>query len=166
MLTDQQIQDLISQPKRIVEKDPVRGYREETHQRRCDLRLERVSDSALCFAVFVRQNLTFIENFSVGLRYRTGNLAVPMVTLIRYNGPHGEFSTQPDDHYAQPHIHRVTEVEMSSGSAHPPERHRAVTALYSTFEECMRVFFADASVQNYPDYFPDLGQDRLFDGYS
>ena len=165
MLNDQHIQDLISQPKRIVEKDPARGYREEHRQRRCDLQLERVSDRNLCFSVFVRQNLTFIENFSVGLRYRTGNPSVPTVTLMRYNGPHGEFSTQPDQHYARPHIHRVTEVELSSGSAYPQEKHRALTDRYSTFEECLRTFFADASVQNYSDYFPDPGQGRLFDGY-
>ncbi len=165
MLNDQQIQDLISQPKRIVEKDPARGYRQEHRQRRCDLQLERVSDGNLCFSVFVRQNLTFIENFSVGLRYRTGNPTVPIVTLIRYNGPHGEFSTQPDQHYAQPHIHRVTEVEMSSGSAHPQEKDRALTNRYSTFEECLRAFFGDVSVPNYPDYFPDLVQGTLFDGH-
>ena len=165
MLNDQHIRDLISQPKLIVDKDPVRGYREEHRQRRCDLQLERVSDGNLCFSVFVRQNLTFIENFSVGLRYRTGDPVMPIVTLTRYNGPHGEFSTQPDQHYAQPHIHRVTEVEMSSGSAHPQERHRALTARYSTFEECLRAFFFDARVQNFSDYFPGLGQGRLFDGY-
>lgn len=165
MLNGHHIQDLISQPKRIVEKDPARGYREEHRQRRCDLQLERVSDSNVCFSVFVRQNLTFIENFSVGLRYRTGNPSMPMVTLIRYNGPHGEFSTQPDQHYAQPHIHRVTDMELNSGSAYPQEKHRTLTDRYSTFEECLRAFFADASIQNYSDYFPDLAQGWLFDGY-
>ena len=165
MLNDQQIQDLISQPKRIVEKDPARGYRDEHRQRRCDLQLERVSDGKLCFSVFVRQNLTFVENFSVGLRYRTENPGVPIVILTRYNGPHGEFGIQPDQHYAQPHIHRVTEVEMNSGSAHPQEKFRALTDRYSTLEECLRTFFADASVQNCSDYFPDLGQGSLFDGY-
>ena len=84
MLNDQQIQYLISQPKRIVEKDPARGYREEHRQRRCDLQLERVSDGKLCFSVFVRQNLTFVEDFSVGLRYRTENPGAPIVTLTRY----------------------------------------------------------------------------------
>ena len=166
MLSDQHIQNLISEPKQIVEKDPARGYREEHRQRRSDLQLERVSDGNACFSVFIRQNLTFIENFSVGLRYRTGNPTVPIVTLIRYNGPHGEFSTHPDQHYAQPHVHRVTEVEMSSGSAHPQEKHRALTTRYSTFEECLRAFFADTIVENYSDYFPNLDQGGLFNGYS
>lgn len=166
MLNDQQVRDLISQPQRVVEKDPAKGYREEHHQRRCDLQLERVSDGKQCFSVFVRQSLTFVENVSVGLRYRTENPGAPIVTLTRYNGPHGEFSIQPDQHYAQPHIHRVTEAEMSSGSAYPQEKHRALTDRYSTFEECLRIFFADASVQNYSDFFPDSGQARLWDGYS
>ncbi len=166
MLSDQQIQDLIGQRKRITYKDPARGYREEYRQRRCDLQLETVPDGNPCFLVFVRQNLTFIENFSIGLRYRTGNPAVPIVTLIRYNGPHGEFSTQPDEHFAQPHVHRVTELEMNSGSTQPQEKHREITTRYSTFEQCLLAFFADASVQNYSDHFPDLRQGRLFDGYS
>ena len=165
MLTDRQIQELIVQPKRITGKDPASGYREEYRQRRCDLELETMSDGNPCFVVFVRQNLVFIENFSIGLRYRTGNRTVPVITLIRYNGPHGEFSTQADGHYAQAHIHRVTHSELDSGSTQPPEKNRRITDLYATFEQCMRVFLTDTRVENYADYFPDLQQGRLFDGH-
>ena len=165
MLTEIQIQDLIQLPKRITGKDPPSGYREENRQRRCDLQLESVLEGHSSYVVFVRQSLEFIENFSIGLRYRTGDRARPMVTLIRYNGPHGEFSTQSDQHFARCHIHRVTEVEMNSGSTQPQERHREITNRYSTFDECLRVFFADTGIENYVDYFPDLHQGRLFDGH-
>ena len=164
MLTDGQIEDLIRQPKRITSKDPALGYHEENRQRRCDLQLEGTADGKEVFLVFVRQNLEFIENFSIGMRYVTGNPLFPRVTLVRYNGPHGDSSLSQDGHFARSHIHRITEQEMNSGSSQPQERHRQITDRYLTFEECLLAFFGDAGVVNYRDYFPDLLQGRLFNG--
>ena len=105
ILSDQQIQDLLDLPKAITRKTPAReAYREENSQKRCDLELEALSDDDAKFLVFIRQSSKFIENFSIGLRYQTNIKSLGTITLIRYNGPHGESSRQPDGHYAKSHI--------------------------------------------------------------
>ncbi len=163
MLTDQEIQDLIRSPKEIKEKIPVGGYKEENGHRRCNLKLESTEeDEVKLFSVFVRQNSYFLENFSIGLRYQTNDSVLGTITLVRYNGPHGETSRAPDGHYAQSHIHRITAKEMESGSVQPQESHRQPTDRYSTLEDALVVFFADVGVTNYSDYFPELIQGTLF----
>ena len=99
---------MIALPKIIVRRLPSHGYREENGNRRCDLELRSDEQDDGTFAVFIRQNLQFVENFSIGLRYRA-DLPLEAITLMRYNGPHGESSRALDGHYAQPHIHRITE---------------------------------------------------------
>ena len=86
-ITDQEIQDLIRTPKVIVGKTPKSGYKEKEGHRRCDLDLEATSLDSVRFKVFVRQNLRFIENFSIGLRYKIDHPALQTITLVRYNGP-------------------------------------------------------------------------------
>ncbi len=92
MLTDQEIQDLITSHKKIKEKVPAEGYKENNEHRRCTLALESIPEISNVFSVFIRQNKTFIENFSIGLRYKTEDKVLGSVTLIRYNGSHGEKS--------------------------------------------------------------------------
>ena len=162
MLTDQEIQDLIESPKSITEKVPVNGYKEEFGHKRCSLKLETTENDGKAFSVFVRQNSYFLENFSIGLCYQTNHSVLGTITLVRYNGPHGETSRTPDGHYAQPHIHRLTAEEMESGSVQPQESHRQLTDRYSTLEDALVVFFFDVGVTNYPDYFPELIQGNFF----
>ena len=109
MLAQQRIQELIKLPKTIVSKRPRHGYQEENGNRRCDLELRSQGHEEDVFEIFIRQNVRFIENFSIGLRYRADS-PLGTITLVRYNGPHGESSRAPDGHYAKPHIHRVTEL--------------------------------------------------------
>lgn len=160
LLTDQDIQALASMPKAIQKKDPARGYREESFQRHCEFELLATGSGGEQFEAFVRQNLVFIENFSIGLRYRTGDPVLGTVTLARYNGPHGEQSRDSDGHFALPHIHRITEAELRSGSPQPQESHREITDRYQTFDEALMAFFLDVQVMNSQDYFPSQG--RLF----
>ena len=162
MLTNSDIQDLIRLPKTITSKLPVMGYREENGQRRCDLDLQSISSKGLRFEIFVRQSEKFIENFSIGLRYLTGDKLLGSITLVRYNGPHGEKSRHPDGHFAKPHIHRITAAEIALGSAHPQERHREFTDRYGTFQQALSIFFDDIATANHYDYFPDLSQWSLF----
>lgn len=164
MLTDIRIDELIAEPKRIVSKIPAVGYREENRHKRCDLEMEFEPDGTRKFEVFIRQNLQFIENYSIGLRYQTGNPSMGFITLVRYNGPHGEFSIQADGHYATTHIHRLTEEELDRGCTQPQEKFRESTDRYGTFDEALRVFLGDIGVTNSSDYFPYLLQGRLFDG--
>ena len=164
MLTDLEIRDLIEMPKSIITKTPARGYVEENGHKRCDLELKATSDYGARFVVFIRRHVRFIENFSIGLRYQTGDSMLGTITLVRYNGPHGESSIQLDGHYAKPHIHTTTADELASGSTQPQETHREITDSYSTYEEAIRVFFGDVAVSNYAGYFPEALQGRLFNG--
>ena len=162
MLTDSQIQDLVSCSQRITKKEPATGYRKEGHHLRCDMELVSSEDSNTTFTVFIRRSTEFIENFSIGLRFRN-NDPVGTITLVRYNGPHGENSRDPDGHYARPHIHRLTASELESGSAQPQEKVREITDRYSTFEQGLTVFFSDTYVVNFREYFPNILQGSFFD---
>ncbi len=165
MLTDIEIQGLTASPKKIANKSPARGYKDENGSRRCSLTLESVGAEKERFSVFIRQNIQFIENYSVGLCYQTKNKDLGSVTLIRYNGPHGESSRDEDGHYDKPHIHHITAEELQSGSLQPQVRHREITDRYSTFENALVVFFKDVGVTNWAEYFPELSQGTLFDGH-
>lgn len=152
MMTDAEIRDLVVCPKAIDSKVPSRGYRYERIQRRCNLELTATADSRMRFSIFVRQNLRYIENFTVGLNYHSNDRRLGMITLVRYNGPHGEAGRQPDGHYAKFHIHRITAAEIASGSRQPREVHREITDRYGTLEEALMVFFQDTRVVNYRQF--------------
>ena len=162
MLTDQEIQELLVMPKTITDKRPARGYQDERFHKRCNLALTGSHDEHEHFEVFVRQHSTFIENYSIGLRYQTGEPSIGTITLIRYNGPHGEERRLPGGHFATTHIHYITEAELLSGSREPQESHRKLTDRYGTFEEALKVFFTDMKVENAKDYFPTEWQLPLF----
>ena len=164
MLKDFGIQALIETEKRIVHKDPVKGFRKEDRHHRCSLELEPVSEEKKKFKVFIRQSVEFIEDFSIGLQYEINISLLKIVTLIRYNEPHGEISRHSDGHYAKPHIHRLTETEIASGSMMPQEKHRKITDKYRTFEEAISIFILDIGSINFADHFPELRQPRLFNG--
>ncbi len=161
MLTDDDIRNLISLPKTIERKDPAVGYAEADGYRRCNLRLRAKDESGESFSVFIRQNIEFIGNFSMGLRYFTGDSRLGSVTLVRYNGPHGEYSRDPDGHFVAPHIHRISGEEMGSGSYEPQERHREITDRYATFDQALAVFFTDIAADGFESHFPNLIQARM-----
>ncbi len=164
MLKDFEIQALIETEKRIVHKDPVKGFREENRHFDCRLELESDSGEEKKFKVFIGQSVEFIENFSIGLQYEINISLLKIITLTRYNGPHGDISRHSDGHYAKPHIHRLTAAEIASGSMMPQEKHRKITDKYRTFEEAISIFFRDIGAANFADHFPELRQPRLFNG--
>lgn len=165
MITDQEIHSLITLPKVITSKDPLRGYHEENRSRHCTLYLVSSDQTNRKFSVFVRQTVLFPKNFSIGILYldAPGNLSDSPLT--RYNGSHGDNSRAPDGHYEQPHIHYLTAAEVASGSRKPPERLIVNTDKYSTLEEALPIFFTDTNTQNYINYLPELLHSRLFHGY-
>lgn len=164
MLTDFGIQALIETEKRIVHKNPSKEFREGNRYLRCRLELESDSGEEKKFKVFIGQSVEFIEDFSIGLRYEINLPLLKIVTLIRYNGRHGESIRHSDGHYAQPHIHQITETEIASGSMEPQEKHRKITDKYRIFEEVISIFFLDIGSINFADHFPELRQPRLFNG--
>ena len=163
MLTDDDIARLIGLPKIIVNQTPSAGYSEMDNHKRLNLDLEAESDPSQKFSVFIRQNMTFMENYSIGLRYHSGIPVLGAMTILRYNGPHGETTRAPDGHFAQPHIHRITANELTSGSYHPQERDRDPTDRYSSFEQALAAFIEDAGIAESKKLL-DLLQGRLFDG--
>ena len=165
MATDSRIQALIEIPKTIVRRVPAKGFRMEGNHNGCDVELNAAAENGVKFSVFIRQNREFIENFSIGLRCQVNMPPPKTVTLVRYNGPHGEASRDPDGHYALPHIHRITERELASGSFEPPEKCREITDRYQTLEEALSVFFGDIGAANYGEHFPELLQMRFPDGH-
>lgn len=162
-MTEAELSDLIACPKQITRATPAKGYKEADGYKRKRLEVEGSADRV--YSVFIRQNATFIENFSIGLRYNTKKKHRGTVTLVRYNGPHGEESRSEDGHYATPHIHRMTVDEMNSDNMEPQEKHREITDRFSSFEEALFVFFKDVGVQNYQEHFPDLSQLKLGDRF-
>ena len=165
-LTNDEINNLIRAPKTVESKSPASGYTEARGQRRCNLELRAISDdSAMEFSVFIRQNLTFIENFSIGLTCKTGIPELGEITLARYNGPHGEYSRDPDGHYARPHIHRITEDEIAKGQKAPKENDRQITDQYSTLDQALIVFFNDIGATDFDKHFPSATQMELPDGH-
>ena len=72
-----------------------------------------------------------------------------------------EHSRAPDGHYAQPHIHLITQDEMAKGHTQPQENQRLVTDKYVTLEEALRVFFQDTATANYARFFPELLEPRM-----
>ena len=101
MLNNEELIRLIELPKTIILKEPSRGFRDEGRDIRCDLHLEAAIGRYSSFEVFMRRHNKYIENFSIGLRYQTEDRSMGTITLVRYNGPHGEVSRQPDGHYAK-----------------------------------------------------------------
>ena len=97
--------------------------------------------------------------------YQTGDKRLGTITLVRYNGPHGEINRHADGHYNKPHIHRITAAEIASGSTEPQESHREITTRYGTFEQALLVFFDDIAAPDSGQYFPELLQGRLFNGH-
>jgi len=171
MLTDRDIDELVRLPKVIVEKAPAGGYREQDGHRRCDLKLEVALDEKGevpedgNFSVFIRQNTKFIDNFSIGLKFRSFERPLRTIILVRYNGPHGEMSYHEDGHDHKPHVHRLTAADLESGNFHPREKHREITDRYTLIDQAIDVFFRDTSVRNYQEYFPNQLQGILFDGH-
>ena len=164
MLTNNDILHLICVPKTIETRTPAKTYRQESGHKRCDLELQANFDNTNKFEIFIRRNEKFIENYSIGLRYRTGDTNLRTITLTRYNGPHGDNSLDSDGHYAMPHIHRITARGIASGSTQPQVDHREITDRFITYEQALLAFFNDTGVTNYTDYFPELLQGRLFNG--
>ena len=161
MLTNPEIQELITMPKEIIKKFPLKGYDtkgDKGTQKYCDLDLRSIEPKGKLFFVFIRQNTIFEENFSFGLRYLTEDRVLGCITLTRYNGPHGDKSMHKDGHYNKPHIHTITANEIQSGSVQPQEKHRQITDKYDNFNKAQLVFFRDMGIINYSNYFSDVEQ--------
>ncbi len=125
MFTDEFIKELISCPKMVVEapKDMKEGRSGFTKRTFTLIS----SDGQYNFSGFITQNLTFIENFSIGLSYSPKDERGKRV-LLRCNGPHG--GTEIFPHHAGCHIHTSTSEKINKGLK--PEGQIYMTNEYST----------------------------------
>ena len=163
-LTDEQLQELINMPKIVRSRKPVSDYKIEGGHERYNMELSSDASDRTQFEVFIRRSTRFIENFTIGLQYYTNMRDIGDITLLRYNGAHGETSRAQDGHYDKPHIHWLTSEDIESGIIQPQEKNRRVTDEYSTLDEALEVFSRDINIVDFGKY-PVLSmQRRLFDG--
>jgi hypothetical protein len=91
------------------------------------------------FAMFMRKNEEFPENFSIGLIYHPHD-GRGEITLFRCNGPHGYFNSgiDPTHPHFDYHIHQASEKAIEAGAA--PEKFAAKTTEYASYEEALQCF--------------------------
>ena len=169
-MTNKDIQDLINTPKRIHNKEPKKGYKTENGYKRCNLILIGGENNKIRFEVFIRQNQEFLENFSIGLVYKSSDLQKSL-NLIRYNGPHDSETMENNkknrgkSHHPMPHIHTMKEEDIGSNNSNPKPTNLEITKKYNSLEEGLLAFFKDINITNWQSYFSELEQGELFNGH-
>jgi hypothetical protein len=156
--TQEEIEQLITCPKQIAEP-PKKEWRIERGSKRKDMTLVATADKKE-FTVFIRVNVDFEENFSVGLEYNPKE-EKGTFCLLRCNGPHGEFiggDSAPSVHFRY-HIHKAKAENIEAGMR--PERGAEPTDKYASYRDALRVFLETIGVTNMDEYFPDLRQMAL-----
>lgn len=155
MLTQDELNNLISCSKLVENAEPSRGMNTEKRSYRKNLDLKATQERHL-FRVFIRQSTELLEDFSIGLTYRSGDKEKGNIILIRFNGNHGDVDWSKDGHYSSFHIHRMTEDLLEQGIREPKETE--ITTRYSTLEEALAEFFNEINLENWLGYFPELRQ--------
>ncbi len=159
MLSQTEIDRLISLPKQIERTTPAHGLKTDGRNERKDLDLES-TDGNHRFRVFIRKNLMLIEDFSVGLVYRSNRKELGDLMLIRFNGSHGRSDWSEDRHYSAFHIHVMTEKLLTKGVREPKDV--SLTDRFSSLEQALVEFFNHVAIENWPAYFPELKQIPMF----
>jgi len=156
MLTNQEIENLIICPKKIIDSLPKKGMvadiKSPIIQRK---NLDLISlEGKYQFKIFIRQNTLLIEQFSLGLQYKTDDKTFGDITLIRFNGNHGMRDWSKDGHYNAFHIHKITEKLLKKGILEP--KSIKITDLYNTFESAIYMFLKHINIVNSSQYFPTI----------
>lgn len=148
--SDKEIADLISCPKK-VKTPPKQNMTLERGNYRNDMILSS-QDESLEFKVFIRKNVDFPENFSIGLEYRPHDESG--FCLLRCNGPHGTFEGTPetDRWHFYYHLHKAKPANLQAGAR--AERGGELTKEYASFEDALPYFLKLINVQEYRKYFP------------
>lgn len=141
ILTDEQIERLLSTPKRVTTQNARWKKQKGSRQRNYDLESE---DGGLFFSLYLRQNERVKESFSCGLLYL--HAGGEKVTLTRYNGSdHPHFNpldgTSSDNHC---HIHRATERYMAAGRK--SEHYAESTGRYTDLDGALRAIVDDCKI--------------------
>lgn len=131
IFTNELIEELINSPKKITDSPKYAGVGRGS--RKTKFSLESL-DGEHYFTGFISENLTFQENFSIGLVYYPKD-EKGSVVLLRCNGPHGPNALAP--HHIGPHIHKATAENITAGLK--PESGEIITNVpYATIEDAIQ----------------------------
>jgi len=155
--TDEEIERLIRCAKRVVQP-PRKTMRDRQGSLRNEMTIESVEEGRH-FYVFMRQNIDFNENFSIGLRFLASD-GGQQICLIRFNGPHAHRELKSDSEqshwHASFHIHKAKVENISAGLKE--DQFAFKTDRYASFQEAQAEFFREINLTDALDYFPLLGQ--------
>lgn len=156
--TQKEIDDLIACAKTVSDPPKKEMKRDRGHLRN-DLALTS-TDGESEFRVFLRQNEDFPESFSIGLVY-TPRDGTGEVTLLRCNGPHGDYnqSFDPAHPHSDYHVHRASAEMIESGLR--PEARAASTKDYASFEQALSFFLKATNITDAEHHFKDVFQQKL-----
>ena len=140
-MTDEQIETLLTLPKRVT--NPQARWKEQrgARQRNYDV---VSSDGRQQFRLFLRQNLRLDTNFSCGLYHVASNGTE--ICLTRYNGSdHLHSNPLESSHtFGGYHIHKATERYIRAGRK--PEHFAVQTDRYSTLQGALQALCADCRI--------------------
>jgi hypothetical protein len=151
ILTDEQIQELISEQKPLPEglvPSPKMTTRNQSLRRD----IEVTSDAGHEFIVKLRQNELYLFDFSVILGYRLPGLS-KIFLLRRYNGKsHNHTNPIENERFREFHRHTATERYQKRGSK---EEHFAeIDKRFSTFDDAIRCLLRDCGFMSQVDDLP------------
>lgn len=130
--TDEVIAELIDCPKKVLNSPRDAGIGRGSSK--IKFKLES-TDGKYSFVAFISRNLTFQENFSIGLVYQPKDQKGTIV-LLRVNGPHGPNENIP--HHEGPHVHKATAERINTGLR--PEGMIETDVPYATIEDAIQYF--------------------------
>ncbi len=132
LYTEELIDELISCPKKVTNSPKDSGVGRGSNKVKFAL---ESTDGMYTFSGFISRNLTFQENFSIGLVYEPKDEKGTIV-LLRVNGPHG-----PNEnilHHEVPHIHLATAERINAGLK--PEGKIETEVPYATLDDAIQYF--------------------------
>jgi hypothetical protein len=147
--TNEFISELVSCEKKII-SPPYKELKSERGSLRNNFTLSSI-DEKYNFNVFIRQLISFPENFSVGLIHNPKD-EKGTIDLLRCNGMHGGTLAFP--HHAFFHIHHASEDRITKGLK--PEGDIEQTTEYSTLEQAIQYFINKINLtkKDIDKYFP------------
>jgi len=131
--TDDFIDQLFSCVKTFIDP-PSKEYREDRGHMKKNFTLQSI-DRQFFFKGFVRFNIRFLENFSIGLDFDPKEVR-GSICLLRCNGNHGENVVFPL--HSSCHIHRATAYTINEGLK--PESHIEQTTAYVSIDEAIQYY--------------------------
>ena len=151
------IDSLFTCEKEIVEP-PSKDYKESRGHMKMNFTMSSL-DGTLSFRAFIRFNIKFPENFSIGLDYNPRE-EKGTICLLRCNGTHGENQQIP--HHQSFHIHKANSDTINAGAK--PESNIEIVNDYASLEQAIHYFikYINLKQEDQNNYFPEK-QIGLFD---